>query len=327
MYFFIVNYGGGSGRGRRVWRDVRGILQAEAVPYRAFRTKYPGHATRLTIEILRRYGSPQAPVSLVVVGGDGTINEVLNGITDFEKVWLGVIPTGSGNDFVRGHGLLRKTVPALMSILNCEIPERVDVGVAAGDSNAPKLFGISAGIGLDAEVCKKAMESKQKKMLNGVGLRKLTYLLLTIESLFTMKTVDGRVIFDGDFGNVLRLKKLIYLAAMNTPWEGGGVPMSPTADPTDGQISICAAAGVPKWKSFFELPVLVAGKQKKLKDFTLRNARTIDIEMEHPVVLHLDGEYGGDVRRIHIDTLPGKLQLMKGNGCRSCSQSRPRCSC
>ena len=327
MYFFIVNYGGGSGRGRKTWRDIRGILEAEAVPYHAFRTRYPGHATRLTVEILRRYGSAEAPVSLVVVGGDGTVNEVLNGITDFEKVWLGVIPTGSGNDFVRGHGLPTKTVPALMRILNCEIPERVDLGVVAGDSNAPRIFGISAGIGLDAEVCKKALKSKQKKMLNGLGLGKLTYVLLTIESLFTMKTVDGRVTFDGDFEDVLRVNKLIFLAAMNTPWEGGGVPMFPGADAADGEISTCSAAGIPKWKTFFELPVLVAGKQRKLKGFTMRSGRTIDIEMDRPVVLHFDGEYGGDVRRIHIDTLPGKLQLMKGTACTACSRSRDCCGC
>ena len=327
MYFFIVNYGGGSGHGRKTWRNIRGILEAEAVPYHAFRTRYPGHATRLTVEILRRYGSAEAPVSLVVVGGDGTINEVLNGITDFEKVWLGVIPTGSGNDFVRGHGLPQKTVPALMRILNCEIPERVDLGVVAGDSNAPRIFGISAGIGLDAEVCKKALKSKQKKMLNGLGLGKLTYVLLTIESLFTMKTADGRVTFDGDFENVLRVNKLIFLAAMNTPWEGGGVPMFPWADAADGEISTCSAAGIPKWKTFFELPVLVAGKQKKLKGFTMRNGRTIDIEMDRPVVLHFDGEYGGDVRRIHIETLHGKLQLMKGTACTACSRSRSCCGC
>ena len=266
MYYFIVNYGGGRGRGKKTLKNVTGILDAEMIPYHAWRTEYPGHATKLTTSIIKKYGKKEGPICIVVVGGDGTINEVLNGITDFEHVWLGVIPTGSGNDFVRGHGLPKKTVPALFQILNCELAERTDLGWVAGDSNAPRIFGISAGIGLDAEVCKKALKSKQKKLLNGLGVGKLTYLLLTVESLITMKTAGGRVIFDGDMENVLHMKRLIFLAGMNTPWEGGGVPMSPDASPVDGRLSTCVADGIAKWKTFFELPVLVAGKHKKLKE-------------------------------------------------------------
>ena len=321
MFYFIVNYGGGSGHGKKTWKDVRGILDSEKVPFRAYRTKYPGHAMRIATEIVRRYSSKEIPASIVVVGGDGTVNEVLNGIMDFDRVWLGVIPTGSGNDFARGHGLPGKTVPALLHILNCDMPEKVDVGCVTGDSNAPRLFGISTGIGLDAEVCKKALQSGQKKLLNGLGLGKLTYLTLTLESLFTMKTNSGRIIFDGDLESVAHLRKLIFLSGMITRWEGGGVPMAPDADPRDGQLSCCLATNIPKWKSFFDLPFLVFGKQKKLKGFTLRDSRTIDIEMERPVVLHADGEYCGDVRRIHMEVLPRKLNLLKGGTC-----GDPRCS-
>lgn len=316
MYYFIVNYGGGSGHGKKTWKNVRGILEAESVPYHAYRTKYPGHASRIATEIVRRFSSKQEPARIVVVGGDGTINEVLNGIMDFERVWLGVIPTGSGNDFARGHNLPMKTVPALMQVLNCTLPKKVDLGRVYGDSNAPRIFGISSGIGLDAEVCKKVDQSKRKKMMNGLGAGKLTYLWLTVESLFTMKTTTGRIVFDGDFEDVYHARKLIYLSCMNTCWEGGGVPMAPDASPEDGLLSTCSAAGVPRWQAFFKLLYLVRGKQEGRKGFMLRNGKTIDIEMEEPVVLHFDGEYGGDVRRIHMEVLPECLRLMKGATCR-----------
>jgi len=331
MFYFIVNTSGGRGRGKKAWRDVSGILKELETPHHAYKTKYPGHATKIATEILRRFGGTEEPIRLVVVGGDGTINEVLNGITDFEKVWLGVIPTGSGNDFVRGHKLPKKAVPALFQILTCEKPDRVDLGCVSADGGSPRLFGISSGIGMDAEVCRKVQKSMRKSILNKIGLGKLIYLQLTVESLFTMKTYGGRVIYDGDPESVLRVRQLIFLAGMNTRWEGGGVPMAPKAVVTDGKISTCVADNIPRWLTFLKLPILVIGKQKWLKGFTLRDGRTVDIEMEQPVVLHIDGEDGGDVRQIHMEALPGRLLLMKsGNSCAckfGCCGSGSSCGC
>ena len=329
MYYFIVNYRGGNGRGQRVWKNIRKILEAENIPYHAWRTRGRGHAARLTVQIIRRFSSKDTHVNLIVLGGDGTVNEVINGISDFDRVWLGVIPTGSGNDFARGLGLPIRPVPALMQILNCESPTRIDLGWVKGDNHAPRMFCISSGVGLDAEVCKKAMKSKQKRFLNKIGFGKLTYILLTLESLFTMKTRNGRVIYDGNAEDVLLVRKMIFLSGMNLSWEGGGVPMAPDADPNDGKISTCVAENVPKWKTFFELPVLIRGKQEKLKGFTLRDGATIDIEMDEPVVLHIDGEYGGDVRRVHMETLPGRLQVLMGAPCCACGLNRGagQCSC
>ena len=87
--------------------------------------------------------------------------------------------------------------------------------------------------------------------------------------------------------------------------------MAPKASASDGRISTCVADSIPKWKTFLELPVLVIGKQKWLKGFTLRDGATIDIETDEPVVMHVDGEYGGMVKRIHMEALPGKLRLLK----------------
>ena len=80
MYYFIVNYRGGSGRGAKAWKDIRGILKEKHVEYHAWKTKGLGHATKLAAAIVSRYGSRENPIRLVVVGGDATINEVLNGI-------------------------------------------------------------------------------------------------------------------------------------------------------------------------------------------------------------------------------------------------------
>ena len=125
------------------------------------------------------------------------MNEVLNGITDFDKVRFGMIPSGSGNDFARGLMIDKNPNIALHQILKAISREkngipvsRVDIGqVRWGETEEEsRIFGISSGIGLDAIVCKKALHSKLKKVLNKIHLGKLTYLLLTVSSLFSMKT-------------------------------------------------------------------------------------------------------------------------------------------
>ena len=142
------------------------------------------------------------PIYLIVVGGDGTLNEVLNGITDFDRVRLGVIPTGSGNDFGRNLKLPKSSKESLKQICARytrktagEELYRIDLGQVSWDGcEKPRIFGISSGLGLDALVCKKALHSRLKQVLNRFHLGKLTYLALTVQSLFTMETANAKVV-------------------------------------------------------------------------------------------------------------------------------------
>ena len=101
MYYFIVNPGSRSGNGKYVWQKAERILDQEDVEYRVFFTAYRTHATELAAEITAR----TERLTLIAVGGDGTVNEVINGIRDFSRVTLGYIPTGSSNDFARCMGI------------------------------------------------------------------------------------------------------------------------------------------------------------------------------------------------------------------------------
>ena len=198
----------------------------------AHTTRYPGHATKLAEKISSM--KDDDPIYLIVVGGDGTINEVLNGFADFDRVRLGVIPTGSGNDFCSNLKLPKTPKESLKlicaSIRNDqrgEVLYRIDLGQVSWEGcEKPRIFGISAGLGLDALVCKKALHSRLKQVLNRFHLGKLTYLALTVQSLFTMETAKAKVITE--HGGFI-LPKMIFAAAMNLPAEGGGVPMAPEA--------------------------------------------------------------------------------------------------
>lgn len=105
MYYFIVNRTSRSGHSKKVWTEVKKELDKSGAEYQVFFTDHAGHAWELADEIC---GYEEECIHLVVVGGDGTVNEVINGMHDFEKVRFGYIPTGSGNDFARGMKITGK---------------------------------------------------------------------------------------------------------------------------------------------------------------------------------------------------------------------------
>ncbi len=310
MLYFIINEKSKSGNAKQIWMDIEEVLKVRNVSYQAFVSEYRGHAGKLAAEIC---AMDDDDICLVAVGGDGTANEVINGITDFEKVRFGVIPTGSGNDLARGLSLSKDPKNGVIHILNAMKKTRedtwcMDLGeVSFGEEK--RLFAISAGIGLDALVCKKALKSKIKDLLNKIRLGKLTYLVLTVQSLFTMQTADAELIFDQEEG--LQKRGMIFTAAMNFKAEGGGVPMAPAASARDGKLSFCEAAGIPKWRTFLCLPFLVAAKHTSIKGFSVTDAKECTICLNRPMVVHADGEYCGEVAKVHFRCLPGKMRVLK----------------
>ena len=109
MYRFIVNPNSRSGKSRELWEKLKDRLDREQVPYTAYLTEYAGHARRLVETLSAR----REPDTLVVLGGDGTLNEVINGLSVSAPLTLAYIPSGSGNDFSRGMGIPRRPEKAL----------------------------------------------------------------------------------------------------------------------------------------------------------------------------------------------------------------------
>ena len=286
-----------------------GILSEENVEYKIIDDKH-----------LKKDMSADA---VFVFGGDGTISEVVNGIMAANAgrtASFTVIPTGSGNDFARGLGIPKDTDKALDIILSSVEGKSIDIGEVTKGNGEKRYFGISSGIGLDAIVCKKNLDSKVKKVLNKIGIGGLSYIVLTITTLFSMETYDVNVKLktlkpdaDGVKSEDVEekhLDKLIFLAAMNFFAEGGGVPMNPNASAEDGLLSICAAAGVPKWQTFFKLPMLTQGKHEGKKGFILKDVEELTFDADRPMVLHADGEYIGDETHIEMKVLRKVLNVM-----------------
>ncbi len=308
MYHFIVNINSRTGKAKRIWENLQDELDRREVAYAVHVTKYAGHAIDISRKLVKN--CEEEPVKIVVIGGDGTFNEVINGARDYEKIEIGYIPTGSGNDLARGLGLSKEPIDNLNLILNSTECMKMDIGCLSWDEGeSRKYFAVSTGVGVDADVCRRALSSTLKKVLNRIGLGKLTYAILTIASLFAMPTMNAHIIADDkDYGII---DKVIFIAVMNHKCEGGGVPMSPLADATDGKLSMCCISGVGKLRALTLFPSLLQGKHMGLNAYLGIDFKEADIVLKTPFVWHTDGEMCSYNTKMHLECLPGALKIMK----------------
>lgn len=305
--YFIVNTHSRTGKAKELWEELEQILQEEKVDYQAFITERVGHAT----EIARELTSTEEEVYLVVCGGDGTVNEALNGIRDLDKVIFGYLPLGSANDFARGLGIKGEPKAIMRQLLASRAEEAIDVGVVSWDGGS-RRFAISAGVGIDAMVCRKALTSKLKVFLNHLHLGSLTYGLLTVAALFSAPFVNATVVSDD--GKERQLPGLIFAAGMNFVCEGGGVPMAPRASAKDGKLSACCVYGIPRWLCLFCFPFLLAGKHEKIKGFDVFDERELHVSFDRPMVVHADGEDCGDQTEVTFTCVPKALRMPRLDG-------------
>lgn len=315
MLYFIVNPTSRSGMGAKIWDEVETELKKQKVPYEVYETRYKGHAKELAQMVCNKQDED---IRLVSLGGDGTVNEVVNGMEHFEKVRFGVISTGSGNDFARGLKIEDKPLEQLERLLKADKERIIDLGLASWENcESPRYFAVSAGIGMDAIVVKRTLVSRWKKFLNAIHLGKLVYPIITVQTLFSMtvfkmQALAWNVVTKGVFKEQQRreYQKVIFTAAMNFRSEGGGIPMVPNATADDGKLSMCTISDVPKWLAFFYLPFLIVGKQERLKQFETFDCEKYETNYENEVTLHLDGEYVGEVKNVVFTCVPKKLRVI-----------------
>ena len=262
------------------------------------------HATRLAREITAR----DERLTLVAVGGDGTVNEILSGIRDFSKVTFAYIPTGSSNDFARALGLPSDTAAAVQNLLHPSYFRRIDLGRARlGEQTLH--FAVSCGCGFDAAICHAAFCSSVKKLLNRLRLGKLTYIATGIRQLLLSRPAPLAITLDGR--QTLRFRRTVFAAVMNCRFEGGGVRFCPRALPDDGQLDICVVEG----SRLLIVPLFLlslAGIHGILPGVHLLRARSVELSSPRKLPLHMDGEPYFLKGKLRLDCIPGVLPLIAG---------------
>lgn len=282
-YNFIVNPHSRSGMGGLIWKFIEPELKKRQTDYESFHTEYPGHA----IKIARHITEDGQEHVLVALGGDGTVNEVINGICSLEKSILGYIPTGSSNDFARGVKLPVEPLEALEVILTSGHIRKLDVGLLIRGGKKRK-FAVSAGVGFDAAICHQAAVSRLKFILNRLKLGKLTYVSIAVNRLFHDKPVRAKVVLDNK--DIRIFEKVYFVSAMNLPYEGGGFYFCPHAENNDGLLDVIVVSGIPKLAVLLLLPTAYKGLHTFFPGISVFQCRTLAVETEKALAVHTDGE-------------------------------------
>ena len=284
MLFFIVNPTSSSGNGIRIWKNLQKKLRSQDIPFRRLILKNPGDASAAAAKLSRL----QDHGTVVIVGGDGTINEFLNGLTKSSHLTISVIPTGSGNDFARGLNLPANPQVCLDHILKSKRHELLNTGlVRSGEKQA--CFGVSSGIGFDAAVCYEAAKGSFKTFLNRIRLGKLVYLITALHMLLTIRPFSLKLTMDGK--TTVSFPRTWFAAAMNTRFEGGGFMFCPEADPCDGSLDLIIAEGISRFRILATIPLAFSGAHVKKPGIHIYRCHRADINADRPSCVHTDGEH------------------------------------
>ncbi|MBO4839412.1 MAG: hypothetical protein J5493_08620 [Lachnospiraceae bacterium] len=307
MLRFIVNPAARSWHGRECMEKIGKALDAAGIPYEAVETKAPRQ-----VGILAEKLSGPDTEMLGVIGGDGTLNELVSGNTAaYSPIFY--VPYGSGNDFARGIGLKvnEENAPALAVDHSSLTPKTVDIGFAHAKGQPARRFIVSGGIGFDAAVCWDLEKGGIKKALNKIHLGKLTYLVYGIKNLLTCPLAHGELILN-DGEKTLPIRRLAFMSAQNLPYEGGGFYFAPKAVSHDGLIDLCIVTP----RNHFMFIVYLAcslfqGAHLKRKRVTYIQCRSAKLKLDRPLYYHTDGEIGDAVDEIEFRTDPATIRVMQ----------------
>jgi len=270
MHYFIVNPLSGSGKGTRYAEEIRCLLADKAQPFVMKITEYAGHATQLAEEIC---ALPDCSV-VVAVGGDGTFYEVLNGMDI--RVPLGLIPSGTGNDFARALGLKSNCNGALQDIL-----EGTPTPADYIDVNGIRSLNV-VGTGFDVDLT--YLAAKIHKHMKGA----ISFYIALLYTLVAFPFRSAKIIIDDQYE---LNAPIMLIAAANGKKYGGGLPIAPDAEIDDGFMDVVIIKKVPRWKIPALLIQFLKGKLLLIKEYVeFYRCKKVFCQLEKPLMLNVDGE-------------------------------------
>ena len=305
--YIIVNPLAKNGYGLAIWKKVELGLIKEKVPYQVFFTEYAGHAKKIA-ELIGK-NAPQA--TIVAVGGDGTIHEVINGLIDFPKVKVGFIPGGSGNDFSRGFSIPKDPITAVQSLfqwLKAE-PNYVDLGKVVNARSEKSYFINNMGAGFDAVIASEANRSRLKALFNRFSMGTVVYAIILIKQLFSYKCTD--VVIDVD-GKQYYFPATWFVTVANQPYYGGGMMISPDACPNDGILNLIVVHNLSKIKFLAVFISVFWGGHIRFKEVITLKGKKMTITPTRPLPLHSDGESAGHTP-VTIEIIHKSLPVLSGS--------------
>jgi len=287
----ILNPVAGRGRVRREWPRMAQALRAAGVGFDLVETKAPGEAVDIAQRAAREYDA------IIAAGGDGTVHEVVNGLLRAGGgAALGVLPLGSGDDFVKMLPLGN----AVERIRRAQ-PKALDAGrIRAG--GAERYFANGMDIGFGAHASRNVRNVPA--LFTGLG----AYLGALALTLVRYPKLEVRLQLDG---GAPVAQTTAMTAVMNGRAFGGSFHVCPEARVDDGELDLFVAEGLGRLEILALVPRIMRGTHVGDPRLRLARARRVLIESEAPLLVEADGEIVfEDARRLEVEILPGALRVL-----------------
>lgn len=298
----IVNPNAGVGKGKRDWKKISVIMDNQKLSYNTVFTEKRGHAVKLTKEYIAK-----GYRKIISVGGDGTLNEVVNGIfhqtlVPTHHITLAVVSVGTGNDWIRTFMVPTdyKESVALIKKQDTFIQDAGMVSFIHEKGLDTRYFINMAGLGFDGLVAQKTNADKELGKANP-----LVYFKNIFASLFAYKSVATRIVID----NSEMHHKIFTLAVGIGQFNGGGMKQTPDAIPDDGFFDLTLIKDMSKWSVIANVNRLYNGTIKNHKKVEVHKGRNIVIEPQTPVLIEVDGESIGH-SPFNFTILPKSLKVV-----------------
>lgn len=292
----VVNPAAGSGRALHRWARVERILAARGIPCTVLYSNQPGDITQLTKRVIA--GGHRTILS---VGGDGTLHEVVNGLFEdgaiHQDVRVGLIPAGTAVDFARNTDLDGSLLAAVERITR-GVERRVDLGVARGPEE--KIFVNFAETGIGGAVVRRASEFAHRMPGRAAFLLASLLAIRSYSSVQTRVIVDGSLFYEGP---------MVSVVAANGPYFGGGMKIAPRASVTDGLLDIVVLGDFSRGELVANVWKIYPGSHLAHSRVLWVTGKSVSVESRDRTQLDLDGELYGE-GPYSFEIVPGGLRLL-----------------
>lgn len=302
-WYFVINPVSGKGSGLKTWKRLKPKLAEAGIAYSFHISDYHKHAIKLVKQAYNKGFR-----NFIGLGGDGTLNEMLNGVfqeadtNNASDCLLGLLPIGTGNDWVRSQDEPLRLTTVVQKLQHPTITP-FDVGLVELDGGKIKQYYLNvAGAGLDGQVVD---EIARKAAKGNVG--KLAYFSGLIKALFTYNAPQCRVVADQ---KILFTGKPFVITASKGRYFGGGMQISPEAKCNSGTLDITLVEKVPKRDVFVQLPKLFTGKIYQVPFVQKAKANSIEITAEQALAIQADGEFTGTSKQVRFSVLPEAISIL-----------------
>ncbi len=305
-YYLVCNPGSSSGRSRKRLKTYTRLLDRSGADFVCRYTRTLDDAT-----LIAREGVCSGADVVVAVGGDGTINRVINGLVgqndNASQCAMGVLYSGTSPDFCRFHGIPTSPAQAVSALLDGET-KPVDVCriryCGSGGDECVRYFGCSANIGLGPGIAGRS--NKYRKYLGDF----LGTLLATVVAIINSRQPACRLLIDGQ---PMTLESVINVTIGKNPHIASGLKLDIDISANDGRMFIFVAAGLGKLSFLSLLPKVYSGSIAKDDRLVLRWATSVRLEAEAGrLQMEFDGDPAGFCP-VEVEIVPGAISLIGGN--------------